>query len=74
MASCGVCWLRFTLKPYIPETFERWPFFDPKSRVMTSLKRPIIKNLLTDFAKILFVNAKLMLNKVQEVSRRYMPF
>ena len=35
MTSFGVCCLRFTLKSYIPEAFERWPNFDPETRDMT---------------------------------------
>ena len=30
LTSFGVCWLRFTLKSYIPETFECWPIFRPE--------------------------------------------
>ena len=59
-----VCCLRFTLKSYISEAFECWPFFDPKSRDMTSLKRNFLEKFLADFAEIFFEDAKLMLKKV----------
>ena len=62
--SFGVCWLRFTLKSYIPEAFEWWPFFDQKLRDMTSLKRHFLKNFSTELSEIVFDDAKLMLNKV----------
>ena len=73
LTSFGACWLRFTLKSYILEAFECWPIFDPKSRDLTSLKRHFLTNLSTDFAELLFEYAKLMLNKVPYVSRRYLP-
>ena len=37
----------FTFKPYIPEAFECWPFFDTKSCDMTSLKRHFLRNQKT---------------------------
>ena len=64
MASFGVFFLAFYFKALHPEAFECWPFFDTKSRDMTSLKRHFLQNLSTDFAEIPFGGAKLMLNKV----------
>ena len=60
----GVRWLRFILEFYISEASECWPFFDLKSRDMTSLKRHFLKNFSADFAESLLADAKLMLNKV----------
>ena len=37
-----------------------WLIFDPKSRDMTSLKSHFLKTFSTDFAEILFEDAKLM--------------
>ena len=56
--------LRSASKPYILEQIESWPFFDPKWRDMTSLKRYFLSNFSTDFAEILCECAKLMLHKV----------
>ena len=55
--------LRFASRLYILEPIESWPFFDPKSRDMTSLKYHFLKKL-TDFAEILCVGVKLMWYKV----------
>ena len=51
-----LCWLRFILKSFIPEALECWPFFYPKSRDITSLKRHFLKNFSTDFSEILNVD------------------
>ena len=71
LASCGVYCLRFTLKSCITDAFESCTFIDPKSRDTTSLK--CIFLITMDFAEILFHNAKLMLNQVQQVSHRHLP-
>ena len=64
MAAFGIFHLRFASKPYVLEVFENWPFFDPKLRTVTSLKRHFIKkSLVTDFADILCEDPKLTLNK-----------
>ena len=73
LASSSVFCLRFASKLYILEAIECWPFFDPKSRDMTSLKRHFLKKILTDFPEILCEYTKLMLNKLPQVSRRYLP-
>ena len=62
----------FTLN-FIPEAFECWPFFDLRSRDMTSLKRHFLKDFSMDFAQILFEDAKLMLNKVGTLSFPLIP-
>ena len=64
LASYSVFGLRFASRLYILEVIESWPFFDPKSRDMTSLKRHFLKNFPTDFAEILCECVKLMLYKV----------
>ena len=64
LAYFGVFCLRFASKLYILEAIGSWPFFDPKSRDMTSLKRHFLKNFPTGFAEILCEYVKLMLYKV----------
>ena len=64
--------LRFASKLYILEDIESWPFSDPKSRDMASLKRHFLRKFPTDFDEILYACVKLMLYKVPYVSRRYL--
>ena len=56
--------LRFASKPYILEAIESLPFFDSKSRDMTSLERHFFKSVSMNFAEILGECDKLMLYKV----------
>ena len=64
--------LRFASKLYILETIGSWPFFDPKSRDMTSLKGHFLKKFQTNFVEIPCECVKLMLYEVPKVSRRYL--
>ena len=45
LASSSVFYLRFASKLYILEAIESWPFFDPKSCDMTSLKHHFLKKV-----------------------------
>ena len=49
VASFGICWLRFTLKSYIPEAFESWPFFRPKIAWHDVTKTPFSWKFLDEF-------------------------
>ena len=68
----GVFCLRLASNSCILEAIYSWPFFDPKARGMTSLKRHFLKNFSTDFAENLCECAQLMLNKAPQVSRRHL--
>ena len=63
LASSSVFCLRFASRFYILEAIESWPFFEPKSRDMTSPKRHFLKNNLTYLTEIFCVGVTLMLYK-----------
>ena len=56
--------LRFTLKFFVPEALECWPFSAKKLHDMTSLQRHFLKHFLTQSVVIVYEDTKLMLNKV----------
>ena len=62
----------FASKPYILEAIGSWPFLDPRSCDMTSLKHNFLKKFSTDSTEVLYECVKLMLNRVLYVLRPYL--
>ena len=70
--SFGAYGLYFASNVHTLEACKHLPLFDPKSRNMTSLKRHFLKKFSTYFSEILSEDVKLMLDKVLNVSHRYL--